>query len=954
MTIRRLTIEFINPLLILCFLAALSGSACNPGSSKTGKPMAVKGTIDLRGWNCERDGSINLDGEWEFYWDRVLEPSDFLNAAYQEGRRYINVPGLWKNQSINGAMLPGEGQCTYRMRMLYGPGEKAKTLTIHRIYAAYRLWINGVLADQRGMADGVLKDRKDYVYVHNKGNSTFTPLDGINEIIIQVTNSEFASGGIDRSVQLDDGEISSRRSFLNYTIDMIIVGLLLFSAIHNLIFYFFRKADAASLYMGLAGLVLAINTYNIHSPILSGGLSYPANPFLINFITVIFMPVLFFMTFKSLFPDDFSTRVVWIMQAIAAACLLPQFLFGFRIVERIIVFYFAVTLVLIMYGLYGSIKTIMEQRDDAVLFSIGFCSVYFTGINNVLYFLRVINTGNLLHYGMAVFCLSTTMVISRRFARALRNVETMSGELEAKNISLETLDRLKDQFLANTSHELRTPLHGMIGLSESMLAGAAGDLPPKARENLSLIASSGQSLSNMVNDILDMARIQDGGLSLNLRPIDLGVLCEMVVKLSLPLVGGKNLKLLNSVADDLPRALADEDRVRQVLNNLVGNAIKFTNTGTVEISARVVYGEDGDPGGSSFIEVSVSDTGIGVPDDYKEMIFEPYRQVDGSDTRSYSGTGLGLAIAKQIIELHGGRITVAPAEKGGSVFSFTLPASDDPSPLALDHVIIEGINEVQPAADAADLARLPAGINDTVFDGNPVFLVVDDDPVNVRVIQGYFESKRCVVKTAFDGLGALDILDQGDPIDLVLLDIMMPVMSGFEVCRRIREKRTPEELPVIMLTAKNMMSDIDAAFEAGANDYIVKPFRMSELVARVGTMLKLRHVRKSVAEGITIRDRNRAYSLKFVEIIYITSHAKSIVINTAEGDIEVPVLMKEIIHRLPPDIFIRIHKSYIINIHHIHSLSHVQSGRYRVRLRDTDDTNLPVGPVFLANLRNKM
>ncbi len=195
------------------------------------------------------------------------------------------------------------------------------------------------------------------------------------------------------------------------------------------------------------------------------------------------------------------------------------------------------------------------------------------------------------------------------------------------------MDRIKDQFLANTSHELRTPLHGMIGLSESMMEGAAGKLSPKALENLSLIASSGHRLANMVNDLLDMAKIQDKGLSLNLRPVDLRSLSDMVIRISLPLVGGKPLEIVNAVAPDTPRVHADEERIRQVLSNLVGNAVKFTNKGVIEVSARVVYRVDdgSDRGAGGIVEVSVSDTGIGIPEEYRDAIFEAYRQVDGGD-----------------------------------------------------------------------------------------------------------------------------------------------------------------------------------------------------------------------------------------------------------------------------------------------------------------------------------
>ncbi|MBN1531275.1 MAG: response regulator [Spirochaetes bacterium] len=938
------TIAALSMAVCLCVPAL---TACNRGSSDR-RPVAVRGVLDLKGWSFERDGSVNLDGEWEFCWDRLLEPADFAKGAGRGGCGYMEVPGLWTERKSGGAGFPGRGRATYRLTLLSDGTAKAATLGIHRIYSAYRLWINGTLVDTIGSVDGAARAGEYYIFVHNIRQPSFTLKEGRNEVVFQVSNREYESGGIDSPLQLDDRERVMRRGLQGHSINMIVVGLLLFASVYNILFFFSRKTDASPLYLGFTSIVWAVNTYNIQSPILSGGLSYPGNPFLINYITVILGMTMIVMTMKSLFPDDFSMGVVRFFQAAAAALITLLFFIDFRAAEIVIKIYFIVCILFIMYGLSVFVQIIKNRRDGALLFFVGFVSIFLAGINNVLYALWIINTGNVIQYAMVVLCFTSTMVISRRFSRALGKVEELSRDLEEKNLSLTELDRLKDQFLASTSHELRTPLHGMIGLSESMIDGAAGGLPPKAIENLSLISSSGHRLAGMVNDLLDMGKLQGEGMSLNLRPVDLRILGDTVVRLSIPLAGGKPLEIVNAIGQGTPRVFADEERIRQVLFNLVGNAVKFTSTGQVELAARVVGGDEEEDDAAGAVEVRVSDTGIGVPEEDREAIFETYRQADGGDTRVYGGTGLGLAIAKQIVELHGGAIAVAPRKEGGTVFSFTLPLADERAPEASDEVVIESLDD-GPAEAAAGMPE-----PDGNFDGSPALLAVDDDPVSLRVIQNYLESKGCTVKAAPDGITALEIIDREGPIDLVLLDIMMPVMSGYEVCRRIRAERSPEELPVIMLTAKNRMADIDAAFAAGANDYVVKPFRITELLARVRTMLKLRNVRRSAARGITIRDRNRAYSIVFGEIVYITSHSKRIIIHTVQQDIEVPVMLKEIIERLPPDLFVRVHKSHIVNADYIHSVSHVLSGRYRVRLRDDDDTELPVGPAFLESLRKKI
>ena len=250
--------------------------------------------------------------------------------------------------------------------------------------------------------------------------------------------------------------------------------------------------------------------------------------------------------------------------------------------------------------------------------------------------------------------------------------------------------------------------------------------------------------------------------------------------------------------------------------------------------------------------------------------------------------------------------------------------------------------------------RIPEGVPDITFEDNPAFLVVDDDPVNIRILQNYLESRNCIVKTASDGLCALDIIKDDDSIDLVLLDIMMPGMSGYEVCKRIRMIHSPEELPVVMLTAKNLASDINAAFEAGANDYITKPFQVSELLVRVNVMLRLKNINKNAATGISLGGKTNYYFFEFADITHISSRARKVIVYTKEREVEIPVSMKEILEKIPGDMFVRIHKQHIVNIQHVGKLTHILSGRYRLLLIDHKNTELPIGAAFLDTFRKKI
>ncbi len=234
----------------------------------------------------------------------------------------------------------------------------------------------------------------------------------------------------------------------------------------------------------------------------------------------------------------------------------------------------------------------------------------------------------------------------------------------ARSENLRRINQLKAQFLANTSHELRMPLQGIIGLAEGLLERIEES---QHRRHLSLIVASGHRLNNMVSDILDFSRLRHADIELQRTAVDLHALTELVLDLCLPLATGKTLRLINSVPEDLPPIDGDENRLQQILFNLVGNAIKFTESGHVKVSAR--------PESAEYLRIWVEDTGIGIPNDKQQLIFEPFEQVDGSISRHHTGTGLGLSIARELVELHGGQLWVHSANGLGSIFYFTLPTA---------------------------------------------------------------------------------------------------------------------------------------------------------------------------------------------------------------------------------------------------------------------------------------
>ncbi|MEL7356102.1 MAG: ATP-binding protein [Cyanobacteria bacterium J06560_6] len=463
--------------------------------------------------------------------------------------------------------------------------------------------------------------------------------------------------------------------------------------------------------------------------------------------------------------------------------------------------------------------------------------------------------------------------LATAFSSVSSQLQLSVTQLAEQNEALKRLDRLKDQFLANTSHELKTPLNGMIGIADSLLEGTIGPLSETQRQNVAMIAASAHRLTRLVNDILDFSKLQHQQLSLHRKPVGIFASASVVLALSRVLVGNKPLVLRNEIAKDLPLVHADENRIQQIFLNLISNAIKFSEKGTVTLTAAPIFVQ-----GVPYVAVSVHDTGIGIDQTLLDQIFQPFQQVENAP-QGYGGTGLGLSITRHLVDLHQGELQVESTLGEGSTFTFTLPvaaSSVEPgkpvveAPAAERDSFDEGfdndsvLGQVRSLRNRATLLPTLPDTSTAVHSAqvtretpdlpNPHkfnILIVDDEPINVQVLKNHLSQENYTVTHALSGAAALALLslDSGDtpdtaqpclpPFDLVVLDVMMPRMSGYEVCQKLRERYPAHELPVVMLTAKNQISDLMRGFHFGANDYMAKPFSKEELLTRVKAHLQL-------------------------------------------------------------------------------------------------------------------
>lgn len=400
---------------------------------------------------------------------------------------------------------------------------------------------------------------------------------------------------------------------------------------------------------------------------------------------------------------------------------------------------------------------------------------------------------------------------------------------EASNIqekalrNLKRTDKLKDEFLTITSHELQTPLNGIIGIAETLQDGVAGPLTEKMNAHLSMIILSGKRLSHLINDILDYSHLKNDQLKITKQPVRLYEITNVVLTICQPLLQNKPVQLVNNInrENDLI-VYADEGRLQQILYNLIGNAIKYTDEGIVSVVATV----EGD-----FIRIDVIDTGIGISYYQQKRIFDQFYQVEAGETRQFGGSGIGLSITKRLVENHGGNISIVSKLKKGSTFSFTIPKYKGALKIEEIAATIEPFEE-----DSRETAS--TFVPELVAEAKAKILIADDDSINLQVLMNQLNLEGYEVITAFSGIEVLKVV-QKESFDLLILDIMMPQMSGYEVTEKLRKDFTLIDLPILMLTAKTQLQDKIIAFEAGANDYLAKPCDREELLTRVQTLVQL-------------------------------------------------------------------------------------------------------------------
>jgi len=783
---------------------------------------AEGGIIDLSNTVFNDNQSISLDGEWAFYPNQFIKPSTQTSETDYE-KHFISTPGNWSTD-VKDDIPVNYG--TYRVKILLpNHNDQLYGIRIQDISSASSIYVNGTLVNSVGQPAETAEHYKSKLGTYK----TLFPVKN-NEIdmIIHVANYDNPQeGGITSSIKFGTAEAVSKEVGLSKLLQLLVVIVLIGHSLYAFGLYFIgkNKLQKELIYFALLLIFAAFSILVDEDKLL---------------ISV--LPINAVWSLKLLY-ISFAGTVYFILKFIQSSFCLKNP--TFRILSSLyIILAISLLVVPFQYIIYiGSSIMLVNAISYSFIFVL-VLRIIKNGNTDAIYILlaNVINLFNVL-WGIAIqanmleipyypvdYLLAIMAFSGFLFIRHAKMVNLNAEQTKA----LQAADKMKDDFLANTSHELRNPLHGIINITETVLNDETESLTAQNKKNLELLVRLGKQMTFTLNDILDVTRLQEQQIRLNKKNVNLHAVTTGVLDMIRFIAEGKNVQISLAVPSSFPEINADENRLIQVLFNLIHNAIKFTDEGSIFINATH---KDG------FATINIKDTGIGMEKDLQQVIFQPYKQGNTGVSSNGSGIGLGLNICKQFVELHGGEISVKSRLGSGSCFTFTIPLASMSNQRSASELETAATSDTGKLIESAMEPLIPKKVNM----GSARILIVDDDPVNLRVLSNMLDLDYNVV-TAKSGAEALEYVHT-HKLDLVISDVMMPNMSGYTLTESIRKQFTISELPILLLTARSQSEDISAGFLAGANDYVPKPMDALELKARVKALTTLK---QSINEQLRI------------------------------------------------------------------------------------------------------
>lgn len=780
-------------------------------------PEAQQGILDLRGMSFSDKQSFLLDGEWEFYPSALIPPEEINGNTYDKIN--LAIQKSWQDAFTDDNSDSTFRYGTYRLKILLDSNiDSDFQLRINEIRNASAIYANGELVASSGQVATNIEEH-DARYVPY--SATVTPVSNEIDLVIHVSSHD-KKGGITGSVRFGTEKAVEKRTNLIIGLQLLLAGVLLFHSIYAIILYFLGAKSKVLYFFSLLILSAIVSVLVTDDKVLYSWLTVE-HEWSVKILYFSYIGVAAFLphVMNSLFPTYIRKRRMQIFSIGCALYALFVLVSPFQyIINTSPVLLSTVLILSITLSLYILGKAILEKED--VIFLLLACLGVMV---NVLWsFIQRRLSIEITHYPFDLIfaILAFAAFWFRRFFRATDETKRL-----AEKLLLE--DKRKDTFLVNTSHELRNPLYGINNLTQSILDDKSNPISNEHRSRLQILIQISNHMSFMLDDLLDLSRLKENRIRLQLTSVNIQSVTYGISDIIKLMLDGKPIKLNIDLPDSLPAVYADENRLMQILFNLLHNAAKYTDEGTITVRAEARNG---------IMCIHIEDTGVGIEEDVLQTIIHPYEQAHTNDVRASGGFGLGLSICKQLVELHGGKIKVQSRIGIGSRFTFSLPLAKKSSIQAGETYPV--LQESKKVMDVTPNISKPNTEEETVaWNIKPEILVVDDDSINLKAILHLLEVENYKITTVTNATEALSLLEK-DRFDLVISDVMMPHISGYELTKLIRKNYTISELPVLLLTARSRSVDILAGFQSGANDYVKKPVDGKELKAKVRALIDLK------------------------------------------------------------------------------------------------------------------
>ncbi|RKN86844.1 ATP-binding protein [Paenibacillus ginsengarvi] len=840
--IRKLSLKHVTIILLIFGVLLALRLAWSEMFHSAEPPKIVQGVLDMRGIDLERSPTFFLNGEWLLYPEQLKSSGQIQSE--QSFARPIQVPGDWRNALAEEAGS-SYGTGTYRLRILTDPLKQPVSFWFQGLQAASEVELNGIPSGGLGKlatnANGYTPSNVSYSTSYFLEDSTEI------ELLIRVANFDSPlSGGILRSIRFGSSASLDYVRWYSIGFQLVTFMILLLHGLYAGIMYLFNTKEHGLLFTGLltfsVGIAVLIGHDNVLMLWLPVNYTWGIKIRLIALLWQNLFILILYRAFSFAPPRNAWFRAYTALLVVFTGVLLAAPTAWVNVIIDVKLF-LAIYLIPYFWFLYiVGAMTIKKQPDKDVIFLLLTAAGILSNVTWSLFesYLDVTTVYYPIDIIVAITGFSTYW-----FKKYIQN----SRENAILNEQLKKADKLKDQFLANTSHELRTPLHGIMNIAESVVAKEKARMNGHSVKDMELLITLSRRMSNMLGDLLDVARLQEHRIALQLEPLQVQSVVPGVIAMLKYMTEGKPVRLEMNIAESMPPVWADEKRLVQILYNLLHNALKYTEQGTIAVSAEYR---------GTAASIHVSDTGVGMNEATMARVFLPYEQ-GAYGINDGRGIGLGLSICKQLVELHGGEITVRSAPGKGSVFSFDLPLAAGASisakssgssyapPVAMNDAAAAESPEAGLMGAAGE--RIPSDLAAPSWNGAEMnILAVDDDPVNLNVLAGILSAEPYRVTIAHSAHEALELLGTRQ-WDLLIADVMMPHMSGYELTQKVRERYSVSELPVLLLTARSQPADIYTGFSSGANDYVTKPVDAMELKYRIRALTMLKH---SVNERLRI------------------------------------------------------------------------------------------------------